>query len=321
VKEIGLKLFSLLIALLLFFVVRGQSNSAQVSFIAPIEILNLPPDRVVLLPSVRQAQVTVRGPAFLVSQVAASAPALRIKLPNELGNHYEVPLGGREMRLPPEVEVVGIDPSGIELIFDRRVSKTVPVEVPRIGSLSSDLQLLSFQIEPKEVTVVGPETEVKEIRRVETFPVDLRDLKKNLNQELALRTPWQHTQVSKYALAAVKIEVITATAERKFGDLPIDVRSRDGKHYKVAPARVNLEVSGPKDAVAKLGSSDLLPYVRADAKPAGSQEAPVMVDAPDGISVIYLDPQKVAVLAAVEPSPSASSPPGGKQKKEARSRK
>ena len=315
-SNIGLKLFSLAIALLLFVFVRGQSNSAQVSFIAPVEILNLPQEKVILLPTLRQAQVTVRGPAFMVSQVAAAAPSFKVKLPPDVENRFEAALNPQTLGLPPAVEMVGIEPPKIELLLDRRAVKTIPVEVPRIGSLNDGLQLIEFEVDPKEVLVSGPETEVKEIRSVETSPVDLRDVKEDTVKELPLRYSWQHTKLTKQIPISVAIKVAVVSAEKKFPALPIDIRSRDGKRYEISPKHAAVEISGPREGVLKLSAAQIMPYVRLDGLPERDHFAEIGIDLPEGISLVSIDPERVAVQP-VEDAPavsaSASPPPGGAQ--------
>jgi len=295
VKNLGLKAFSLLIALLLFVFVRGQSNSAQMSFIAPVEIQNLPSEKVILLPTLRQAQVTVRGPAFLVSQVSAAAPSFRVKLPPLVENRFEAALIPDTLALPPGVEVVGIEPPKIELLLDRRASKAVPVEVPRIGSVNDNLQLVRFEVQPPEVLVSGPETEVKEVRAIETAPVDLRDIKQDTMLELLLRPSWQHTKLVKDSSVVVTIKVTVVSVEKKFSGLPIDIRSREGRQYEISPKRVTVEVSGPRELVLQLSASQIVPYVRLDSLVDGNRAAMVSIDLPESVSLVAIDPEKVEV--------------------------
>ena len=44
-KNLGLKSFSIIIALFLFFYVHSQGNSSQRPIVVPVEIKNLPPDK------------------------------------------------------------------------------------------------------------------------------------------------------------------------------------------------------------------------------------------------------------------------------------
>ena len=300
-RNLGLKLFSLLIALLLFVFVRNQTNTAQVAFTASVEVTNLPAGRMVLLPSLRQAQVTVRGPTFMVAQVTAAAPAFKVALPPAVENHYEAPLKAETLGLPPGIEVIGIEPRKIDLVLDRRVTKVVPVVVPRIGSVSEEYQLVRFQVEPAEVEITGPETEVKGIKNVESEPVDLRDVKQDMAREAALRTPWQHTQVLKRSAVTVDIKVAQITAERKFVGLRIDVRSRESRAYELSPETASVEVSGPRAGILKLESPSVVPYVRVEHLASGVAMLSVSVELPDGIALVAVDPERVSVRLAAPP--------------------
>ena len=72
-----LKLVSLLAAILLAYSVHSDRNTSVLSFNVPIEIKNPPDDKVLVKPTRRLAQVTVRGPSFLVGPLVSSPPPLK----------------------------------------------------------------------------------------------------------------------------------------------------------------------------------------------------------------------------------------------------
>ena len=108
VKDIPLKLASLFIALVLAYGVHSARNSSVVSLFVPLEIKNTPEDRVVVKPVKRGAQVTLRGPSFLVGPLASSPPPLRVKLPDGIEERASVSFRAADLTLPPSIEVLSI---------------------------------------------------------------------------------------------------------------------------------------------------------------------------------------------------------------------
>ena len=180
-----LRLFSVGMAIVLWYFVNSENNLSLVGFSAPIEVRDLPVDRVITSQTHRQAQVTVKGPAFLISKLSSSPPVVRIRLPKDVENRYLAPLPRSELELPPSVQIVSIEPAEVKITLDKLVKKTVPVVVPRIGTLGESFIVRDVEISPSEVELSGPEGEISSITSVETYPLDLRtakeDFKRNLN--------------------------------------------------------------------------------------------------------------------------------------------
>lgn len=294
-KNLGLKSFSVIIALFLFFYVHSQGNSSQRPIVVPVEIKNLPPDKIILFPSIGQVKLTVRGPSFLVSQLAASPPTVEVVLPPDVGNRYDVSFSESAIRVPPSVEIVSIEPSRAQLIFDARVVKNVRVNVPEIGALSENLKLIEIEAIPSEVEITGPETEVKSITTVETFPIDLRDITSNTEQELHIRVPWKYSKVNP-GVVDVFVRVMSVTVERQFSSVPIEIRSKGTPEVILLPDKVNVEISGPKNLVKGLTKDDIIPYVRIEESVSDDTEIVVSVDLPKGASLVFVNPKSIKVI-------------------------
>ena len=83
-QHLPLKIASLFIALILAYAVHSAGNASVVSLYVPVEIKNIPDDKVVVSPTKRSVQITIRGPSFLIGPIASSPPSLRARLPDEV---------------------------------------------------------------------------------------------------------------------------------------------------------------------------------------------------------------------------------------------
>jgi len=296
-KNLGLKIASVFIAILLFSFVHSETHLTEISFFAPVEISNIPKDKTIIWPNNRQAQITVSGPSFVVSRVAASPPSFKVRIPSDVGNRHVAILQPNSLSLPPSVQVKNVSPPELELIFDRVISKTVPVDVQQIGSLDENLRLNDFSISPSEVVITGPETEVEGVTSVQGYPVDLRDLAEDTVKVVPIRVPGRLTEVS---ATEVEVEVLISSVEveREFESLPIEIRAVRGGSYIVEPQEVNIKVRGPQALIDNLKSESFIPYVRIDKEQDFGNGVSVSVEVPRGISVIETQPERVAVSEA-----------------------
>lgn len=312
-RNLGLKALAAIIAMLLYFFVHSQSNSSVRTLVVPVEVQNLPENRVLVIPTARQAQVTIQGPSFLVAEIASSALAFKVRLPPNVGKRHEVSLQEESLGLPSAIRVLSIDPSEMEVLLDTRAAKTVPVEVPKIGTLSDTLKLSDLAVSPDRVEVSGPESELGALSSLQTYPIDLRSISGDTTLNLAIRTPSVHVRLSQGEVS-VSVKVSSVTVERNFSGVPVEIRSRGPGNYVLSPRSVFVQVSGPKAVVKELKKEEIIPYVRIDAPVEEQKEFEVSVDLPKGVGLVFLDPKKIQaapVSSPVEIETAAPKKPGG----------
>ncbi|MBN8548043.1 MAG: YbbR-like domain-containing protein [Deltaproteobacteria bacterium] len=302
-KNLSLKIFSLIAAILLAHFVNSEGNSSVIGFFVPVEIKNLPRDKVLLWPLTPQAQVSVKGPSFLVSNVASSPPTFKVKIPSDVQTQYVATLSKTDLALPPNVEVVSVDPNEIKFTFDTLVEKELPVEVTKLGTLSSGLKVDDVSLSPARVRVRGPESRLRDVDSVQTEPIDLREIESSFTKDFPLRPPAALVEVLPQHIT-ISYKVSRVYSQRKFTALPVEIRSVSSLKYTLSPSNVTLEVSGPLDRVSALKAEDLIPFVRV---PAGddiaSGQLDVATELPEGISVVQIDPPKVQVVKSTSAAP------------------
>lgn len=298
-----LKLWSLLIAVLLacfvnYFFANDQGGHSVLQLIVPVEVKNLPPDRMVILPLNRQAEVTLQGPSLFLARIASTPLLFRVSAPAE-ANSFVAPLKREDLNLPPYVQVLNVRPPEIQFTLDHRVTKSVPLVVPRIGSMPENLKLEGLSINPDRIEVIGPETEVKGMGRLETSPLDLRDLNENVQRELEVRLPGGLTEVS-VKKVNVSVEVLPIRVEEQFDNLNVEIRSTLSKGFSIEPSRVSVKVAGPREQVKSLKSADLVPFVRVSSTPAVGESLKVALDLPKGLALAAIVPDRVQVAKSAK---------------------
>lgn len=296
IKNLPLKAASLLIALLLAYGVQRAGNASVVSLLVPIEVKNPPEDRVLVRPAKRAVQVTLKGPSFLIGPVASSPPPLQAKLPDKPDDKVSVSFTAADLSLPRSVEVVSIEPPEMEFTFEPVERKDVKIEVPRLGQLPGGLVLEGIEVTPKSVTVKGARSELRQIKVIETEPVDLSELSSSSDIALGLRSVNSALSISTKSVTA-RIQVGQVPSQRHFSDRPLEVRMAQGiGKFTVNPAVVSVTVSGPPDVIVKLSSGDVIPFVRLSELPGESvSKVKVQLDLPNSIKAVSVEPASVSI--------------------------
>lgn len=304
-KNLGLKLFSLLFAGLLAYYVHSDTNEGVMGITVPVELKNLPANKVLVSPLAKQAAVSLKGPSFLLPQINAHPPPFQIRVPSEVGNTFKVTLNPTDLALPPSVRVVRIDPGEIEFTFDTLITRELPVQITQIGALREGLKLQEMNVKPNKVSVTGPQGELNLMSAIESEPIDLREINGDTERELILRTSGKLSDIS-HNIVKVKISTLSLQEERRFQNLDVEVRAVGVDMVSITPANVAIEISGPKEKILALKPEEILPYVRIQSENLTSGSAKVLVDLPKSISLVIIEPEQVKIVKSTGTGASTS---------------
>ena len=304
-KHLGLKLFSLAIAIVLSYIVNGERNSSVVSFAASVELRNLPDSKVLIQPSRPEVQVTVRGPSFLVRPLPGASHSFIVRLPRgEVPDKFSAVLQQADLALPPSVEIMRIEPSQVDLRFDSMASKSVKVEVPRLGQLSTGLSLENISVKPEEIEIRGPKREIDVIRSVQTYPVDLRSVDKSSSLPSILRLPASVIGANNGEVV-ITVKVAAAFEEKRFDGCAVEVRSTPGVMApEITPTNVDVVIRGPEKLIRSITEKQCTPYIRVLTNAPDASEADVKLDLPEGVLLDRTFPARVKLKAASGAAPA-----------------
>ena len=296
-----LKLVSLLAAILLAYSVTSERNSSVLSMSVPLEIKNPPEDQVLVKPTRRMVQVTLRGPSFLVGPIASSPPPFKVTVPERTEDRIRVSLQPTDLVVPSMIEVLSVEPSEMELVFEPIERREFKVEVPRVGQLDKQYTLSRLDFEPKVVTVRGPRSELKQIKTVETEPLDLETLSESKTVTLGVRNPGSHTMLGAKN-ESVLVAINQIPDQLSFAKRPVELRTVPATTgVMIEPTEVDVIVEGPPTEVADLKADQVIPFVRVSERPGDDgAKFSVRVELPDACeecSVVKVEPDSVLVLS------------------------
>jgi YbbR domain-containing protein len=165
------KLFSLVAAVALWTLLVEEPEIAT-SLLVPVQYQNMPKDLEISSDVRDRVHVEVRGPASKLTPGALNDAAVILDLGfvRQAGERT-FPVG-EHLLLPAGVLLDRAVPAQVRLKFERRISRDVPVAV-RAGQPPHGFEVVSQEVIPSHIRLVGPESRVHEVESVETDPVDL----------------------------------------------------------------------------------------------------------------------------------------------------
>lgn len=171
--NLGWKLGALVLAILLWVATVGEQELVTTHAV-PILYRNLPADLLVGSDAVDVVRVELRGPASKLIPASLADLAITLNLSDVNGpGQRTFTLSGSDFHLPPGVTFLRAVPSQLRINFPRRVFKDVPVDIQIRAQPAAGYHVVSQEVVPRTVRIVGPEERVGAIAGAQTDAIDL----------------------------------------------------------------------------------------------------------------------------------------------------
>ncbi|HEY3307480.1 MAG TPA: diadenylate cyclase CdaA [Desulfuromonadaceae bacterium] len=182
------------------------SRQGQIATIAAQVRLHGLPDELVLLRGVPE-EVDVQVKSY--SSLTPSSTKLDISADIDLSSIREgqsnIRIRNTDFNLPSGMAIMGINPSTIKIVAEKKVRKTVPVKVMLRGSLGKSLKGYEAVSEPAQVMIEGPTSQVSRIESLGTEECDATHLTKGREYSKSLQAPLKRVVILRDEPVVIKL--------------------------------------------------------------------------------------------------------------------
>lgn len=277
-ENLNLKLVSFAFAIIVYSLVHGEKDARR-SIVVDLEatLPNENSDRVLIGSIPQSVRISVRGSNQTIDNLRASQVSIQIDLAS--AQPTRVVFEPKLVRLPDgyNVEIEQFDPAFIDLKWEPRVVRDVPVQVSVVGTPADGFVVKGPLVaEPKSVKVRGPQSEVMVLQHVRADAFETRGLTEGTYpRQLAIEHLGARLKIEPTSVI-VTAEITREVSERLFPKLKIEVVGTP--KGKTQPGEVDVRLVCPPDIVRGLRPEQIVPQVEVTSKePAGSQSLPVQV--------------------------------------------
>ena len=176
-ENVGLKISSLLLAIVLELYLIGPDNLTDRTMMIRIEVDGLPSNVVITAPPGGAkglfAEVRVSGPRNLVQSINPTQYRFKVSLPQPVPDSYRATLGGSELRLDSRLQVVAIHPPSVELKLEPLERRELLVVVEKANEIPKGYTLKSIKIKPETIFARGPKSELQGLNIIRTEALDM----------------------------------------------------------------------------------------------------------------------------------------------------
>jgi YbbR domain-containing protein len=277
--HLPLKLISLGLAVLLWYVIAGEKTS-EMGLAVSVELQNFPQDLELTGEPVNAVEVRLRASPGIIQRLGPGDVSARIDVKGATEGERIVHLTGDSIRVPFGVRVVKISPAIITLNFERTQQKSVPIRPRMLGRPAAGYEVAEVTSQPAEVQVLGPKSRVNDVESAYTEPISVDGARSDVVERVAIGIEDPLLRIQGTPRVEVTARVREVHDTRTFDDLPIAVRGAAGT---LRPGQATVILSGPSSALAKVRADDVQAYVDGAAARNG-QPAPVAVELASGLA-------------------------------------
>jgi YbbR domain-containing protein len=253
IEDWNLKLLSLAITLVLWFIVTGQNTpvnthaSVQLKFIRPnsLEISNEPP---------KSVDVLLAGSKYRLDDLNKTALVATIDISDQRAGERVLRLADRaQLDLPQGVTVEAFQPSAISVRLEPIVQRQLEVEAKLEGTLADGYEVYSVRPSKSTVAVVGPASNVNAVSKAKTETISIAGRRETFtapNVAIDISDP-------KIDLPDPVVTIDVEIGERRIEKTLSDIQVKTQSGGAVQPATATIVIYGPPNILADLKPNDI----------------------------------------------------------------
>jgi len=150
-----------------------SKTGIEKTYTTSLQLINIPSDLGVIELSPSEVEVSLKIPKQLENSISPADISLRLNLENANVSDKEFTISESMIGLLPDVEVMKISPSKINIKLEKLEEIMLEVEPSIIGNLRKDLILEKFEVIPSKIKVKGPLNIINENDKVRILPIDI----------------------------------------------------------------------------------------------------------------------------------------------------
>ena len=205
----GYFFIALIAATLMWYGMSGtrRASISVRSTKASLTLVNVPRDLMLISGVPDTVALHLRGP-FSGAPGANGNLEVLLDLANAVPGTNSYPIDVSTVQVPPDVEVLGVEPSEIEIDIERLQLRTVTVTPTIVGQPAPGFMVGRVVANPPRLTIQGPESRLGPVENIDTAPIPIEGANTNIEASVEPRLPGPSLRVLTAAPVAVQIEIL-----------------------------------------------------------------------------------------------------------------
>jgi YbbR domain-containing protein len=208
-RNLGLKLISVAVALLLWMIVAGEEQVER-GLRVPLEVQQMPSGLELQSELPALVDVRVRGGSATLSRLGTGDIVAVIDAHTARPGQRLFQLTPEQVRAPSGVQVMQVSPPSVTMVFEKTATKEVRV-VPSVeGTPARGFVMGKVTSDPPAVQVTGPESAVRAAAEATTEPVSVAGATETVTERVTVGFLDPALRLTNPKPATVRVEILPA---------------------------------------------------------------------------------------------------------------
>jgi len=227
-----------------------------------IDVVNQPISLIAKDDYRKVVDVEVEGDRALLNSFNAQTIrcTLDLKRAKKGKNSFNVTID--QQYISPGLNIMILNPE-ISITFEELFEKRVRIIPKTEGTSARGFLMISIELAPSMITIVGPERVVKQINQINTLPVDIEGKFLTYETEVQLENIFQQVKFKEHGSVKAKVVFAPMSAGRIFKNIRIDIVGLPPNYYITNGHIIleEIEIMGSQEILAAISEEDIKPYI------------------------------------------------------------
>jgi len=186
-KNFWIKITALLLAIGLWMFVISKGRS-EISLPVALEVVNIPEGLVLTKNPPDTIILSVSGHERFLRRISPDDIRVQVDLSGYQAGEHMYHIGLSDVEIPSPLRLVSVNPSSIDLTLAQAETRKVPVRAVLAGRPAEGSVVSSVEVVPGEIEVQGTKKGIRNLRFVETEPVDVSGRTETFEAQATINT-------------------------------------------------------------------------------------------------------------------------------------
>ena len=293
-----LKVFSILLASLLWLTIASETNSVINRTVA-LDFQSIPPTMEITGETAREVDLLLRGSSNLLNEISPADLTAVVSLAGQTPGEKDFSLSAQNIQTPFGIEVLRVNPPRVQFNLERTLTRQLPVRATVEGEPAEDHRMVGIIVNPSTAQVVGPESSIRPLESLPTTSIRVDGLSGDLRTQADLNVMDPLIRFQSLSRYQVTIQIREDEVENTY-TVVLDP-SLDPELWFVQPTEIDVTIRGPKSLMAEYDPEFVYFTIDTDNLRAGSQEvSPRIIGINEPMYAAATVPENVQVIVRSE---------------------
>ena len=289
--NLGIKLASLVCALVLFFYVSSQQGEIRTFGDVPLDFYTELADLVSTV-SPETVSVSLQGPRNIILGLERKQIKVYLDLKGKEKGQFLYPAEDFKIKCPEGVRVVKIRPRIVSVNLEPLTTKEIEIKPTILGKPTPGYGIGKITASPKSLRVRGAESRLEALAGIPTTSIDVSGTSEGITKVVKANLTEEGLKIIREVSIQVSIDLVRELVEKRFTGVPVKIMQPPSSllEARLKEKKATLVLRGPQESIATLSAKDVTVAIDVSDLSRGTYRLKPEITTPPKIEIVSVAP-------------------------------